>query len=281
MILIDGKAVSRKRLERLKSKVEALNTKNRPGLCVVRVGEDPASKVYVGKKIKTCESLGFYSKEIHLPENVSELELLKHIAELNSDALIHGILVQLPLPEHISVNRVIESVLPEKDVDGFHPINLGRLAAGDPCMVACTPLGVMHLLEEYKIDPNGMRSIVIGRSRIVGRPMSLLLDQAGSTVSVIHKATKNPREFLKTADLIVVAAGKKHLLTGEDVKEGVVVIDVGIHRNEDGSLSGDVDFESVKQKASAITPVPGGVGPMTICSLLENTFEAFCLAEKV
>lgn len=277
MILLDGNKISKERLKILKEKVAATfaESKQRPGLVVVRVGDDPASQVYVSKKIKACQDVGFFSEEKHLSETASEDQLLKIIADLNANSHIHGILVQLPLPKQISEKKILECVLPEKDVDGFHPINLGRLLARDEGFVACTPRGIMTLLAAYKIPVAGKNAVVIGRSRIVGRPMSLLLDHAGATVTVVHSQTPNIEEFTTKADVLVVAIGKPKFISAKSVKKGAVVIDVGINRGKDGKLCGDVDFDSVSQIASAITPVPGGVGPMTIASLLENTWDAF------
>jgi len=278
MILLDGTKTSKSRLETLKTKVsmEFTKTSRRPGLAVVRVGDDPASKVYVGKKIKACREAGFHSLERYLLETTTTDELLKVIHELNADSDIHGILVQLPLPKQISELKILEAVLPEKDVDGFHPTNLGRLVAHEQGFVACTPKGIMILLEAYKVPITGKRAVVVGRSRIVGRPMSLLLDHAGATVTVVHSKTPDISIHTREADILVVAIGKPKFISGNQVKAGAVVLDVGINRLNDGSLCGDIDFESVSKVASAITPVPGGVGPMTIASLLENTWDAFC-----
>ncbi|MBN8554014.1 MAG: bifunctional methylenetetrahydrofolate dehydrogenase/methenyltetrahydrofolate cyclohydrolase FolD [Deltaproteobacteria bacterium] len=277
MILLDGNKSSKARLEKLKEKVSAAEKKSgkKPGLAVIRIGEDPASKIYVGKKVKTCSEIGFYSQELHHSEKISESELLKIIQSLNQNPKIHGILTQLPLPKHISEAAVIEAISPEKDVDGFHPINLGRLVAQQNGFVPCTPLGIMNLLVDNKIEIKGKRAVVIGRSRIVGRPISLLLDHAGATVTVVHSQTQNPNEMISSADILVVAVGKPHFVKADQIKKGAVVIDVGINRLADGKIVGDVDFESAKDKVSAITPVPGGVGPMTICTLLENTWKSF------
>lgn len=277
MLLIEGKKVAAHRLESIRNNVTKAKEQigKVPGLCVIRVGEDPASKVYVSKKIKTCQDLGIHSKEIHLPYNTTETEVLKEIESLNKDQDIHGILVQLPLPKEISVNKVIETVDPTKEVDGFHPFNLGRMLANQPTFYPCTPLGIMNLLEHYKLPIAGKRAVVMGRSRIVGRPLAIMLDQAGATVTTVHLKTENPKQITSQADLLVVATGQKHLVGPEHVKQGSIVIDVGIHRLETGKLTGDVDFESVKSKVSAITPVPGGVGPMTIASLIENTWKSF------
>lgn len=275
MLLLDGKYISKIRLEQLRTELQTLKSK-KPGLCVIRVGEDPASKVYVSKKIKTCRELGINSEEIHLSENVSQDKVLSTIRDLNEREDIHGILVQLPLPAHLNSDLILESLRPEKDVDGFHPLNMGYLLAGDPrAIVACTPLGIMRMLEHYKIDVKGKRAVVMGRSRVVGRPMSLLLDHAGATVCVVHSQTPHPEEIAREADILVVAIGKARSVGETFVKEGAVVIDVGIHRTPDGKIVGDVRYEEVEEKASAITPVPGGVGPMTICSLLENCLKSF------
>jgi len=276
MILLDGQAVSKKRLQLLKGKIDKLRDEKRPGLAVVRVGEDPASKVYVGKKIKACQEVGIYSVERHLDSKISQSAVIEIVDQLNADSSVHGILVQLPIPSQLSASQILDRVDPRKDVDGFHPMNLGRLVAGEKGgFVACTPLGIMNLLAEYKIEIAGKLAVVVGRSRIVGRPMSLLLDQAGATVTVVHSKTRDPDSLLERAEILIVAVGKPHLISKQKLKKGVVVVDVGMNRLESGKLVGDVDFERVKEVASAITPVPGGVGPMTICSLLENTWKSF------
>jgi len=275
MLLLDGRKVSKDRLEKLKSKIADEKSSRTPCLSVIRVGNDSASKIYVGKKIKTCLEIGMNSKEIHLSDKVSEAEVLSEIENLNKDPDVHGILVQLPLPKQISIEKIISAVDPRKDVDGFHPINLGKLAVGEECFAACTPMGILNLLKTYDIPIQGKSAVIMGRSRIVGRPMSLLLDRQGATVTVVHSATPEPAEVSSRADILVVAIGKMHLVGVEYIKEGAVVIDVGMHQKEDGKLAGDVDFEAVKNKVQAITPVPGGIGPMTICSLLENTWKAF------
>lgn len=275
MELLDGRLVSKLRLEELGARLANLKSSRAPGLCVIRVGDDPASEIYVKKKIETCQKLGFFSKEEHLPGNTSQEAVVQLIKALNQDPQIDGILLQLPLPSQLDSGPLLELVDPAKDVDGFHPYNLGLLAALEEGFVPCTPLGIQRLLEHYKIEVAGKRAVVVGRSRIVGRPMSLILDKMGATVTVIHSRTPQPREITSAADLLIVAAGVKHLIGPDDVKEGACVVDVGIHRLENGKLTGDVDFEGVKEKASFITPVPGGVGPMTICSLLENTLFAF------
>lgn len=273
MILLDGNTTSKKHLLALKEKVAS--SKQKPGLAVVRVGENPASKIYVSKKVKTCHEVGFQSIEKILPDSTTQDELLAVVAELNKRNDVHGILVQLPLPKQISESAIIEAIDPHKDVDGFHPMNLGRLAAQQSGFVPCTPLGIMTLLRDHKIEIEGKRAVVIGRSRIVGRPISLLLDHAGATVTVCHRQTKNPEAIYKQAEILVVAIGKPQAIRAEHLSKGVVVVDVGINRLSDGKIVGDVDFESVSKIASAITPVPGGVGPMTICSLLENTWKSF------
>lgn len=277
MILLDGKKTSQSRLDALKVKIAAEKSRTglAPGLVVIRVGADPASEIYVKKKVKTCLELGMFSVEDHQSADLTEARLLEIIHSYNQDARFHGILVQLPLPKHISEKVILDAVSPLKDVDGFHPVNLGKLVAREDGFVPCTPLGIMNLLEDYKIPIDGQRAVVVGRSRIVGRPASLLLDHAGATVTVVHLHTKNPRELTSQADILVVAVGKPHLITSDDVKVGATVIDVGINRLPNGKIVGDVDFEGVKNKVHAITPVPGGVGPMTISTLLENTWKAF------
>jgi len=277
MILLDGNAVSKRRLADLRIRIEERLHKDgqRPGLAVVRIGENSASKIYVGRKVKACEEAGIYSLEKHYPDSVTEDDVLKVISELNENPLIHGILIQLPLPKHISESRILTAVDPIKDVDGFHPLNQGRLFIGEPTFIACTPLGIMNLLKEYKIEIAGKRAAVIGRSRIVGRPIALLLDQAGATVTVIHSQTKNRQSILKNSEIIVAALGKPQFVKAEDLQAGVVIVDVGINRLDSGKIVGDVDFENAQKIASAISPVPGGVGPMTISSLLENTWKSF------
>jgi methylenetetrahydrofolate dehydrogenase (NADP+)/methenyltetrahydrofolate cyclohydrolase len=272
---IDGQAIAREFREGLMRRVGALASKGvRPGLAVVQVGDHPASKVYVRNKIRACSEVGLHSEHIELPGKTDEEALLERIRSLNNDARIHGILVQLPLPPGISVDRVQETISPEKDVDGFHPINVGLLAIGRPRFAPCTPLGVMKLLEHEKIDPEGRHAVVVGRSNIVGKPMALLLLQKGATVTICNSRTPDLGEMTRQADILVVAAGKPLLVTSGMVKQGAVVIDVGINRLADGKLSGDVDFQSVWGTASRISPVPGGVGPMTIAMLIENTLLA-------
>ena len=277
MIKIDGKAFSQTVLEKIKGEHSQLKEKyGKPaGLAVVIVGNNPASQVYVKNKIRACENVGFYSENIELDENISEKELLQEINKLNKNDRINGILVQLPLPAHINELKIIDSISPEKDVDGFHVSNIGKMVIGDETgFLSCTPYGIMQLLEEYKIEIEGKDAVIIGRSNIVGKPMALMLIQKGATVQVCNSNTKDLRKKLNEADIIIVAAGVPKLLKKEDVKEGAVVIDVGINR-VDGKICGDVDYEEVAEKTSYITPVPGGVGPMTIASLIKNTFKSY------
>ena len=277
MIKIDGKAFSQTVLEKIREEHSQLKEKyGKPaGLAVVIVGNNPASQVYVKNKIRACENVGFYSENIELDENISEKELLQEIDKLNKNDRINGILVQLPLPAHINELKIIDSISPEKDVDGFHVANIGKMVIGDETgFLSCTPYGIMQLLEEYKIEIAGKDAVIIGRSNIVGKPMALMLIQKGATVQVCNSNTKDLRKKLNKADIIIVAAGVPKLLKKEDVKEGAVVIDVGINR-VDGKICGDVDYEEVAEKTSYITPVPGGVGPMTIASLIKNTFKSY------
>lgn len=277
MVKIDGKAFSQVILEKIREEHNQLKEKygKQAGLAVVIVGNNPASQVYVRNKIKACENVGFYSENIELDENISEEKLLQEIDKLNKNDRINGILVQLPLPSHINELKIIDSISPEKDVDGFHVANLGKMVIGDETgFISCTPYGIMQLLEEYKIEIAGKDVVIIGRSNIVGKPMALMLIQKGATVQVCNSRTKDLRKKLNDADIIIVAAGVPKLLKKEDVKEGAVVIDVGINR-VDGKICGDVDYEEVAEKASYITPVPGGVGPMTIASLIKNTFKSY------
>ncbi|WNG38182.1 bifunctional methylenetetrahydrofolate dehydrogenase/methenyltetrahydrofolate cyclohydrolase FolD [Archangium minus] len=273
--LIDGKAVAARVRAEVKGEVEKLKAERGlvPGLAVVRVGEDPASKIYVTGKKKAAEEVGFNSWEMHPDEHITQAELLSLVDKLNADPEVHGILVQLPLPKHIDSERIISAVKPEKDVDGFHPVNAGRLSQGRPGMRPCTPLGVMRLLDEVGCDPSGKKAVVVGRSNIVGRPMALMLLAADATVTVCHRKSNLAAE-VATADILVVAAGVPELIQGEWIKPGAVVIDVGMNRMPDGKLKGDVEFAAAKERASFITPVPGGVGPMTIAMLMCNTLEA-------
>jgi len=274
--IIDGKLVSKSVRENLTNEIKKFKkeTSITPGLAVILVGDDPASQVYVRNKHKGCIEVGINSYEITMPSNVSEDELLDTIDKLNLDDNVHGILVQLPLPKHISEEKVINRISPNKDVDAFHPENVGKIVAGKHTFLPCTPAGVMELLNFYNVDISGKECVVIGRSNIVGKPMMLLLLAKNGTVTVCHSRTKNLSEVTKRADILVVAIGKPNFVTRDMVKEGAVVIDVGINRLDNGKLAGDVNFEQVEPIASMITPVPGGVGPMTITMLLKNTLSA-------
>lgn len=273
--IIDGKEISKKILFELKVEVEKIKEKYeyKPGLAVIVVGNDPASQVYVRRKKDTCEKIGFYSEAYHLEESTSEKELLRLIDELNLEPSIHGILVQLPLPKHINEKNVLEAISHKKDVDGFHPINQAKLFSGGAKIEPCTPKGVMELLKRYEIEISGKNAVILGRSNIVGKPMSMMLLKENATVTICHSKTKDIESHIKNADILVAAIGKPHFV--KDIKEGAVVIDVGINRLENGKLVGDVDYNGVFEKASFITPVPGGVGPMTIAILMQNTLEAF------
>ncbi|MDO8446793.1 MAG: bifunctional methylenetetrahydrofolate dehydrogenase/methenyltetrahydrofolate cyclohydrolase FolD [Deltaproteobacteria bacterium] len=274
--IIDGKAISEKIRSEVKAATEKLIKEKgvTPGLAVVLVGDNPASKVYVGSKEKACLEMGFYSEKHVLPVDASQDELLKLIDKLNKDKKIHGILVQLPLPKQINEDLVLEAISPEKDVDGFHPYNVGRLAVGKPLFQPCTPYGMMKMLEYSNISVEGKHAVIIGRSNIVGKPIALMLLQKSATVTICHSKTKDLKEEVKRADIVVAAIGKPGFVTGDMLKEGAVVLDVGINRLESGKLVGDVDFASAEKVASAITPVPGGVGPMTIAMLMYNTLES-------
>lgn len=276
MTILDGKRISALIRAELKEKTEEIYGKSgkRAGLAVILVGEDPASKVYVRNKIKGCEEAGILSFEYYLPESATEEEVLSLIACLAADERVNGILVQLPLPAHLNAGRILRSIPAEKDVDGFLAENIGSLALNEECTVACTPFGVMELLKRYGIDPEGKNAVVVGRSNIVGKPMAMLLLNANATVTVCHSKTRNLKEICVGADILVAAIGKAKFITADMVKEGAVVVDVGMNRDENGKLCGDVDYEGVKEKASFITPVPGGVGPMTIAMLLTNTCNA-------
>lgn len=271
--LIDGKLVSNNIRQEIKEKVSSLLNKHSqvPGLAAVLVGDNPASEIYVRNKRKACADVGIYSEEYKLPEDTTQDELLKIIDGLNNNDKINGILVQLPLPNHIDESLILKAVSPQKDVDGFHPVNAGLLFQGEQKFIACTPHGIIKMLEFYNIDIQGKNAVVLGRSNIVGKPASMLLLQKHATVTICHSRTKNLQEILKEADIIVAAIGRAHFVTKDMVKEGAVVIDVGINRLDTGKLAGDVDFENVKDLCSHITPVPGGVGPMTITMLLWNT----------
>ena len=271
-VLIDGKAVSAAVKEKVRLEIEALREKGIEAcLAVIIVGQDPASRVYVNNKKKACALTGIRSEEYALPEETTEQELLSLIDRLNADEKVNGILCQLPLPKHIDENTVIERIDSKKDVDMFSCVNVGKMWVGDGVFLPCTPAGVMELLAYYNIDPSGKNCVVIGRSNIVGKPMACLLLEKNATVTVCHSKTRNLAEICRSADIIVAAVGKAKFVTADMVKDGAVVVDVGINRNEDGKLCGDVDFENVKEKASYITPVPGGCGPMTIAMLMKNT----------
>jgi methylenetetrahydrofolate dehydrogenase (NADP+)/methenyltetrahydrofolate cyclohydrolase len=274
--IIDGKAVAAKLKQNLKLATEKRieSGKRQPGLAVVLVGSDPASQVYVGSKIRSCEQIGFKSDSYKLAKSATEDELLTLIETLNSDDEIDGILVQLPLPDHINTDKIIEHIAPHKDVDGFHPYNIGRLAQRNPQLRPCTPKGIITLLQSTKVDLRGLEAVVVGASNIVGRPMALELLLAGCTTTVCHRWTKDLEAHVRRAELLIVAVGKPNFIPGEWIKDGAIIIDVGINRLEDGSLTGDVEFEVAQQKAAWITPVPGGVGPMTVATLMENTLLA-------
>ncbi|QFU01541.1 Bifunctional protein FolD protein [Halomonas sp. THAF5a] len=274
--LIDGKSIAARVRQQVARQVQARREAGGriPGLAVVLVGEDPASAVYVRNKHRACEEAGILSFKHQLPADTSQQALEQLVDQLNDDPRIDGILVQLPLPEHLDARPILERILPNKDVDGFHPYNLGRLAQRLPLLRPCTPKGVMTLLQQSELSVRGLDATVVGASNIVGRPMSLELMLAGCTTTVCHRFTQNLEEHVRRADLLVVAVGKPGLVKGEWIKPGAIVIDVGINRQEDGRLIGDIDFEAAAERASWITPVPGGVGPMTVATLLENTLQA-------
>lgn len=269
---IDGKAISQMVKDELKERVKKENID--ACLAVIQVGDDPASTVYVGNKKKACEYIGIRSLSYELPEETKEEELLELIGELNGREDVDGILVQLPLPAHMDEDKVIKTIAPEKDVDGFHPQSVGALSIGQPGFVSCTPAGVIQLLKRSGVEIEGKECVIVGRSNIVGKPMALLMLRENATVTICHSRTKDLKEVTKRADILIVAIGKPKFITKDYVKEGAVVIDVGIHRGSDNKLCGDVDFEGVEPVASAITPVPGGVGPMTIAMLMNNCVEA-------
>jgi len=270
--IIDGKLAAEEILAKLKSEISELAFKGiRPALTVILVGEDPASAVYVRMKGKACEKVGIKSNTIRKPATLTEKELLELVMQLNADPSVHGILVQLPLPRQIDEKKIISAIDPRKDVDGFHPISVGNLVTGGECLEPCTPAGVMELLHRYKIPIEGKHAVVVGRSNIVGKPVSFMLLRENATVTICHSRTRNLAETVRQADIVVAAAGKPKMITGDMIKPGAVVIDVGTTKLENGKLCGDVDFEAAKEKASAITPVPGGVGPMTIAMLMKNT----------
>ena len=276
--IIDGKKISQEIKDELKEKVAGLKEQGKEvSLAVIQVGNDPASSVYVGNKKKVCEYVGIRSLAYELPEETSEEELLALINKLNEDETVNGILVQLPVPEHIDADKIIRTISPKKDVDGFHPQNVGKLVIGEEGFVSCTPAGIIELLKRSGISMEGKNCVVIGRSNIVGKPMALLMLRENATVTIAHSKTKNLKEICKTADILIVAIGKPQFVTADYVKEGAVVIDVGIHRGENKKLCGDVKYDEVAPIASAITPVPGGVGPMTIVMLMNNCVESLKL----
>lgn len=280
--IIDGKFIAQKVKSEIASRTLQLRQKGIiPGLAVVIAGNDPASRVYVNSKKKACDEVGFYSEEYALPDTVSQSELVSLINDLNVKPDINGILVQLPLPAHIDEQQIIHTINPLKDVDAFHPVNVGKIMIGNPDFLPCTPAGVMELIHSTGTLIEGKHCIVVGRSNIVGKPMSMLLLSKNGTVTICHSRTKNIKEICKSADILVAAVGKPCMITEDMVKEGAVVIDVGINRLGNGKLCGDVDFDAVSQKASFITPVPGGVGPMTIAMLMKNTLKACEIQKKV
>ncbi|MBO5649786.1 MAG: bifunctional methylenetetrahydrofolate dehydrogenase/methenyltetrahydrofolate cyclohydrolase FolD [Clostridia bacterium] len=273
--IIDGKRIAAETRAEIAAEVAEQKAKGvTPGLAVIIVGENPASQVYVRNKHRACGEVGMYSEVIEMPADTAEDALLARISELNADGRIDGILVQLPLPAHINEERVINAIAPDKDVDAFHPVNTGKIMIGNPDFLPCTPAGVMVMLEKSGIEISGKKCVVVGRSNIVGKPMAMLLLGANGTVTVCHSRTKDLAAHTREADILVVAIGRADFITGDMVKEGAVVIDVGMNRREDGKLTGDVDFASTSERAGAITPVPGGVGPMTITMLLRNTLTA-------
>lgn len=274
-LLIDGKKISTEIKDELKVTVEELKKQGvETCLAVIQVGDDPASSIYVRNKKRACAYIGIESLSYELPEETTEEELVKLVKELNENDKVHGILVQLPLPKHINADTIIRTISPDKDVDGFHPESVGRLCIGEPGFVSCTPAGIIQLLKRSGIEIEGKECVVVGRSNIVGKPMSILLLRENGTVTITHSRTKDLKEVTGRADILVVAIGRPKFITADYVKEGAVVIDVGMHRNEENKLCGDVDFDDVKDKVSAITPVPGGVGPMTIAMLMYNCVEA-------
>ena len=280
--IIDGKAIAQQIRAEIKQTVaqQVANGQRPPGLAVILVGNNPASEVYVGHKRRACEEVGFHSEAHNLDADVSEAELLALIGRLNDDERIDGILVQLPLPDHIDTETIIEAILPSKDVDGFHPYNVGRLAVRLPLLRSCTPYGVIHLLDSVGETYKGCNAVIVGASNIVGRPMSLELLLAGATVTVCHRFTSDLEAHVRRADILVVAVGKPGIVAGDWIKPGATVIDVGINRTDDGKLVGDVDFDSARERAAYITPVPGGVGPMTVAILLKNTLYAARLHQE-
>lgn len=279
--LIDGVAIGKQLREEIKQGVSKLNASGcKPGLAVILVGENPASQTYVKNKEKSSVEVGMKSELIKLPATVTETELLAYVEKLNKDESIHGILVQLPLPKHINEDLVIQAIDPNKDVDGFHPQNVGKMMIGQRTFLPCTPHGIMEMLQRTGVEISGKHAVIIGRSNIVGKPMGQLLLQKDATVTYCHSRTKDLASFTKQADILIVAIGRAKFVTAEHIKEGAVVIDVGMNRDENGKLCGDVDFDEAKEIASAITPVPGGVGPMTITMLLKNTLQSAEIANS-
>ena len=273
--IIDGKELAKKVRKELKKDVEALKAKGiNPKLAVIMIGNDPGSTVYVRNKSKACEKVGIEFEEFLFDEKTEEAELLDLIDKLNADDSVHGILLQCPVPKHIDVNKAFRRISPNKDVDGFNPINVGNLTIGEDAFISCTPYGVVKMFEEYNIETEGKRAVILGRSNIVGKPMIQCMLNKNSTVTVCHSRTQNIGEVIKEADIVIAAIGKPNFVKADMVKNGAVVIDVGINRLEDGTITGDVDYENVAPKASFITPVPGGVGPMTIAMLLNNVVKA-------
>ena len=275
-VLVDGKLVSQVLRDKMKRRVDAMLDRGvKPGLAVILVGENAASQVYVRNKVAACDSIGIQSTEIRLPVDVPERVVLENLVQLNNDPTVNGILVQLPLPAHINENKILETISPEKDVDGFHKVNVGAMVTGNAKFYPCTPHGIMMLLDFYGIPIEGQHAVVIGRSNIVGKPMALMLLEKGATVSICTSKTADLSMFTRQADIVVVAVGKPNMLEASMIKKGAAVIDVGINRLENGSLVGDVDYQSALTVAGFLTPVPGGVGPMTITMLLENTIRSF------
>ena len=277
-VLIDGKKISAQVKDECKERVAKENMN--VTLAVIQVGKDPASTVYVGNKKKACEYVGIHSLSYELSEETTEEELLALVEKLNADDTVNGILVQLPLPSHINEDKVIQTISPKKDVDGFHPQSVGALSIGQPGFVSCTPAGIIQLLKRSGVVIDGKECVIVGRSNIVGKPMAMLMLRENATVTVCHSHTKDLKEVTKRADILIVAIGKPKMITADYVKEGAVVIDVGINRDEEGKLCGDVDFDQVKDKVGMITPVPGGVGPMTITMLMEQTYQAALRSAK-
>lgn len=280
--ILDGKELAKKIRSHLKTEVESLKQQGiEPQLAVIMVGDNSSSEVYVKNKSFACKKVGIAFKEFFMDKSATEQELLDLIKTLNADKTINGILLQSPVPKHIDINKAFRTILPEKDVDGFHPMNVGNLVIGEDCFVSCTPSGVMKLLEEYKIEIEGKNAVILGRSNIVGKPMVQCLLSKNATITVCHSKTREIHNIVKNADIVISAIGKPHFVTSSMIKEGAVVVDVGINRLDDGTIVGDVEFDSVNQKASYITPVPGGIGPMTIAMLLTNVVKAAKIQNKI